>query len=69
MRDQATLSRRSVGIVLRRFDTENMTPERFLKLSASERRDMASCEVVAPTLDGRGFGGFRVRWKTPRFHA
>lgn len=67
MHAQAELSRRKIGITMRQFDTETMSPERFLKLSATERREMASCEVVPPTLEGNGFGGFRVRWKTQRF--
>lgn len=56
-----------VAISARRVDCEVISVDRYLKLSEEERADIASSEVVPPTIGGNGFGGFRVHWKTPKF--
>jgi hypothetical protein len=63
----AQLMRPRVAIRARKVEEEVISVERYLKLTPEERADMASYEVVPPTIGGNGFGGFRVRWKTPKF--
>lgn len=61
--------RRRVNLPLRRIDSEFMSIDQFLKLTDEERSDISSCDIVPASINGEGYGGFKVVWKTPRFKA
>lgn len=66
------MSPQSLEIEMKRMESQFLTPEEYLMLSDSDRRDIrdvsfAVAELGSGSLSATDFARIKVRWKTPRY--
>ncbi len=49
------------------FNEETLSPEQFLKLTPSDRANIAHTKIIPPRLGKNGFGMIKVHYKRPMY--
>lgn len=52
-----------------RYDSENITPEKYLSLTEQEKQNINYAKIVPPQLGKKTFGEIQVIYKFPIFKA
>jgi hypothetical protein len=50
-----------------KFDSETISPEKYLKLSENEKMNISQAKIVPPQLGQKDFGKIQIIYKSPIF--
>lgn len=50
-----------------KFDSETISPEKYLNLSENEKLNISQVKIVPPQLGQKDFGKIQVTYKSPIF--